>query len=65
LLRSLWLPNGNDVPTNEAWHGSKLLLPLATLRRIVNPLTIWRGLKVQRLIGIPLVLRSFGLNYPG
>jgi hypothetical protein len=36
-LRSLWLPDGDDLVAAQAAKGSGLLLVVATLRRIVHP----------------------------
>jgi hypothetical protein len=36
-LRSLWLPDGDDLVAAEAAKGSGLLLVVATVRRIVHP----------------------------
>jgi hypothetical protein len=36
-LRSLWLPDGDDIAAGQAAKGSGLLLVVATLRRIAHP----------------------------
>jgi hypothetical protein len=55
-LRSLWLPDGDDLVAAQAAKGSGLLLVVATLRRIVHPpVTGGDGSRLPALVECRLV----------